>query len=409
MTQITTGAPTLLVVETEGAADISAEARAHGWTPLFLRTDAYASWLPAPGAEVGEVLHQRAPSFYDLYRLAVERGARGLLPVSLLEPESLRDALLRDLSEQAGAPFRVVANRPAAVELAFDKALTKRVLAEAGFRVIPGRVAHSAAELQEAAEEFGFPLVAKPPRDFTGKGFRIFREQGEVDAYLRKCRVTGLLVEPFLSGSELSLELVRWGGRCVAQPVVYKGETRLNPLEHPVYRPRLSPWQRGTALEAEVVRAGMGMAAALGLEGACEMEFVVKDGVPYLMEVNPRVSGVTRLCNAGGGANTFRTLARLAMGMPLEEPRARPEEIAVNLPIVVPTEDERVRRLKSHPAVRYVKPIDWMPSLPIKGSLLLQAGSLGEMRGVIEELSPLSARNYLDEMHATLAGQYVPA
>ncbi|HYJ78935.1 MAG TPA: hypothetical protein VEW03_05015, partial [Longimicrobiaceae bacterium] len=245
--------PVLLVIETEGADEIAAEARANGWTPVFVRTDAYAAWLPEADGRAGELIHEAAPDFYRLYQIAVGRGVRAVLPISLLEPESLRDSLLRDLADRRGAPFRVVANPPSAVELTFDKALTKRVLADAGFRCIPGMVADSREELEAAVERFGLPLVAKPRRNFTGKGFRIFQERSDVDAYLRKCRVKELLLEPFLAGSELSLELVRWEGACVAQPVVYKGETRLNQLEHPVYRPRLSPWRSGTGLEREVV------------------------------------------------------------------------------------------------------------------------------------------------------------
>lgn len=398
--------PVLLVIETEGAGEIAAEARANGWTPVFIRTDAYAGWLPDADPDVGEILYEPAPDFHRLYQIAVQRGVSAVLPISLLEPGSLRDSLLRDLAERMKAPFRVVANQPSAVELAFDKALTKRVLADAGFLSIPGAVADSKEELLAAVERFGLPLVAKPRRDFTGKGFRIFQTHAEVEAYLRRCRVKDLLVEPFMEGSELSLELVRWDGVCVPQPVVYKGETRLNHLEHPVYRPRLSPWLRGTAPERRVVETGRAMADALGLEGACELEFVVADGVPHLMEINPRVSGVTRLCSAGGGSSTFRQLARVAMGLPLvdEAPRAG---IAVNLPIVVCTHDERVTRLSGHASVKHVKRIDWMPNLPIKGSLLLEAPSLGDLRLVIAELEHLSITPYLDEMHATLAAQYV--
>jgi len=133
---------------------------------------------------------------------------------------------------------------------------------------------------------------------------------------------------------------------------------------------------------------------------------VVADGVPHLLEINPRVSGVTRLCSAAGGSSTYRQLARIAMGLPPEE-CGRPLEIAVNLPIVIDTDDERVTRLAGHRAVRYVKRIDWMPNLPIKGSVLLQAASLGDLRNVIAELEHLSSAAYLNEMHATLAEQYV--
>ncbi len=408
MIRPSTSTPVLLVVETEGAEGIAAEARARGWHPRFLRTDAYAGWLAPPDPDLKlEILYESKPDFLRLHEIACTGGASAVLPVSLLEPESERDALLRDLAMRRGDPFPVVASPPSGVELAFDKWLTKRVASAAGFEVVPGVLVESAAELAAAVERFGLPLVAKPRRDFTGKGFRIFREREEVEAYARRHHVRGLMVEPFLSGSELSLEVVRWRGEACAQPVVYKGETRLNTLEHPVYRPRLSPWRRGTALEAEVITAGLGIAALLGLEAACELEFIVVEGRPLLMEVNPRISGVTRLCNAGGGFDTFRLLARLAMGDTLRSPPT-PGGVAVNLPITISAGDERVQRFAGHPALRHVKPIEWMPMLPIRASLLLQAPDLAGLHAAITEMEELTTAAYLDEMRASLAAHCVP-
>jgi phosphoribosylaminoimidazole carboxylase (NCAIR synthetase) len=400
------GRPVVLVVELEGAAEISAAAAALGWRPVFVRTNAYRAWLTGPDAGWrGEVRDVAEPSFLDLFALADAVHARSVLPVSLLEPECARDALLRDHADQEGGRLRVVANRPAAVEITYDKWLTKCALEDAGFPRIPGRAVSSVDELRDAVAELGLPVVCKPRRAYTGRGIRALTTTDEVEQFVRRHAVTNLLVEPFVGGSELSLEVVRGNGGWVAQPIVYKGESRLNVAEHPAYRPRVAPWRPGTAEAEAVTRLGVAIATELRLHGAAEFEFLFANGVPHLMEINPRVSGVTRLAMQAGGGDTFGALMRLAAGLAPEDapPAARRPGAAMQLPITVPVTDPAVAAAMAHGWIAYAKPITWMPQLPLRGSLLVRADGMRELAARIDALAPLTSAAYLAEAHATLA------
>lgn len=399
--------PTMLVVELEGAPQVAAAAESLGWRPIFVSTDRYADWLPAPDrawaeAHADSVVSESEPSFHRLFGLAESLGAGSVLPISLLEPECCRDALLRDHAERARSTMRVIANRPSVVELTYDKWLTKTVLAEADFPVVPGRIVSSGEALLRAADELGAPLVCKPRRDFTGRGVRVLATRADVEAFARKGTVRDLLVEPFTPGAEVSVEIIRSGGTCHVQPVAYKGETRLNAVEHPIYRPRVAPWRPGSAVTRRLTSLAISIATELRLEGAAELEFIVAGDQPYLMEINPRVSGVTRMAMAAGGRDTFGLLARMAAGFSIADVSAPAPSVAIGLPITVPTTDPRVVAAARAPSVRYVKPITWMPLLPIKGSVLLAAESTDALLDEVQRFAPLTSDAYLLQAYTAL-------
>jgi hypothetical protein len=49
-----------------------------------------------------------------------------------------------------------------------------------------------------------------------------------------------------------------------------------------------------------------------------------------------------------------------------------------------------------------VKPIDWMPLLPIRGSMLLRADCTADLHSVIDTFAPLTNDTYLRDAHAAL-------
>ncbi|MHB1264354.1 MAG: ATP-grasp domain-containing protein [Gemmatimonadaceae bacterium] len=393
---------TLLVVEVEGATEVAATAARFGWAPQFVQTDAYRAWLPMPERAWEHPVHSLGhATFLDLAELAHAVHARAVLPVSLLEPECARDALLRDYLERVEPRVRVVANRPSAVELTYDKWLTKRVLEDAEFPVVPGTAVGNPRQLREAAETHGFPLVCKPRRAYTGRGMRILTDGAALDDFARRHTVTDLVVEPFLAGAELSVEVVRARGGCVVQPVVYKGETRLDPVEHPAYRPRVAPWRGGSLDAAHVSRLAVAIATELRLEGAIECEFIHAGGEAYLLEVNARISGVSRLASAASGVSSFAALTCLAIGRPpgdaapADAVTRHPRRMALQLPVVQPVTVPEIRAALAAGWMTYAKPITWMPQLPLRGSVVLQARDDDELTDRVATLAPLTSAAYL--------------
>ncbi|PTR16919.1 MULTISPECIES: cyanophycin synthetase [unclassified Nitrosospira] len=98
-----------------------------------------------------------------------------------------------------------------------DKDLTKELLRSCGVPVPEGRVANSAEDAWEAAQDIGLPVVIKPCDGNHGRGVFIElskREEVESAYHVALKEGTGVLVERYVPGTEHRLLVV--GGRLVA-------------------------------------------------------------------------------------------------------------------------------------------------------------------------------------------------
>ena len=101
--------------------------------------------------------------------------------------------------------------------IARDKDLTKRLLAAVGVPVPEGRVAASAAEAWDAAEDIGLPVAVKPVDGNHGRGVTLdltTREQVEAAWALADAEGSEVIVEKYIPGDEHRLLVV--DGKLVA-------------------------------------------------------------------------------------------------------------------------------------------------------------------------------------------------
>lgn len=391
----------LLVIETDGMTDIAKECADAGWQPIFLKTKSYNSWLPLEGGDTeADIRNCGNLSYFDIIKLMMSEEVRGILPISLLEPEGVRDSLVKDHIQARKIPVNIVANSSATMECTFDKWLTKEILAHYKIPVTPGSLIESMESVEGIVKEYAFPLIIKERKSYTGMGVRIVHNITELRKHVIRNIEKGLFVEPFVAGSEVSMEVISWDGVMYFQPMVYKGETRKNIVEHPAYRPRISPYKQHTGLEKKIISMVGAAVEKLQLEGAAEFEFIIVDNEPYVMEINPRISGITRLCNAAGGLNVYRQLALVSMTgsfkKPLEENKRK---YALQFPLTVVPDGELLQRLRRDPHVSYIKPITWMPLLPIRSNVVMSYDTVDELEEGMKSLSAYSTEGYIADAY----------
>lgn len=389
----------LLVIETDGANEVSAECSASGWHPVFVRTQNYKDWLPLEKLNPNlDIRTEGSLSHFDIIKIMMEEGAQAILPISLLEPEGVRDSLVRDYILSRQLPVNIVANSSSTMENTYDKWLTKEILTYYNIAVTPSRLIRSLDDLKDIEAAYGYPMIVKERKSYTGMGVRIVSGPDELTKYVTRNLHKGLFAEPFLSGSEVSMEVIGWKEALSFQPLVYKGETRLNLLEHPAYRPRIAPYKPNSALEKEITEMVRLAVHHLRLQGAAEFEFLVIDNKPFIMEINPRISGITRLCHAAGGRNAYRELAYICLH---DTMRKAPDEgagkFAVQFPLSVLPEGDLLTLLQEDPDVSYIKPISWMPVLPIKSNVIMSSSSVSGLFEKILALAPYTDVRYINE------------
>ncbi len=259
----------------------------------------------------------------------VERVAalRPVAVVFLSRHETLRRD--RGLAEAvAGLGVPVVAQPKEIVKLGLDKTkMARRAARVPGLRAVPDfALERAVGEL--AAGRCG-AIVAKRNDGTDGDDSEVFSDPARLRVRGARLLDEGYLFQPFLSGTELSLNMMWHNGRCNVYPVVAKGPTDRRGI-HPSRRTRrcpATPW--APADEARnLIRACVDYLAPLRPSGPVEVELIQQTGSPapergarrrdgdvFLLEVNPRMSATLRLSAVAAASNPFTDLLAAVAGV----------------------------------------------------------------------------------------------
>ncbi len=226
---------------------------------------------------------------------------------------------------------------PEALGLIADKLTQKQTLREHGLALGPFRACVSLAEAEQAAGEFGYPVVVKRRRGaYDGYGNRTAHDpQGLREAWAALAPGSpedpgeGLLVEahvPFVR--ELAVMVAR---RACGEAVVY-------PVAHTVHEDHIcaavvvpAPISVEVADRArELARAAV---EALGIVGVCAVElFELGDGRLWINELAPRPHNSGHYSIEACVSSQFDNHLRAILDLPLGDPSLRaPAAVMVNL------------------------------------------------------------------------------
>lgn len=235
-----------------------------------------------------------------------------------------------------------------------DKALMRRAWQAAH---VPSAVSHlvtSTAEAKAVAEEMGYPVVVKP-RALSGS-FGVIRVDSSarlVAAYaaaeqahaLFGSETTGVLVEEYLAGPEVSVESVVSPGhiQCVA---ITRKQTGFAPYFEEIGH-LVSP-QEPLAEETEIRRVVEAAHRALGIErGVTHAELRLTSRGPRMIEIGARLAGdfIPELVLLATGIDIIQAGAELALGrFPILEPS---RQLAAGVHFIYPLQDGKVLSLEA--------------------------------------------------------------
>jgi D-alanine-D-alanine ligase len=241
------------------------------------------------------------------------------------------DGGAQGLLEAFGLPY--TGSGPAAAAIAFDKPLTKRLLAAAGLPTPPFVAISSDAlrdlglltALPELLETVGSPVVVKPARGGSALGIRFARDADEVSVALSVALAYDreAVVERFVDGRDLAVSVIELDGVLQALPVVearprerdfYDFEARYTPGATVFDAPAdLAP-----EAAAEAQRLAVAACELLGLRGPARIDLMLDgDGALWVLEANavPGMTDTSLLPLAAGAAGMdFDELIEVVLG-----------------------------------------------------------------------------------------------
>ncbi|MET7685062.1 hypothetical protein [Streptomyces sp. NPDC005423] len=240
-------------------------------------------------------------------------------------------------------------------------------------------------------------VLVKDPEGWAGRGQSRPRTPDELSAALDTHGRRPVVVEAFVPGEEISVEVLTRHGQGLALGWAVKGGTE--EAGHPLHRLRLAP---AGPVPAPLADRALRLCAAAGYEGIAELEFVVgADGRARVLECNPRVSAISRIFAAGNGHSSTELAVRAALAgvAALPEP-ARKETVDRALPAEL--RPELLASLAAAPGVAWVHPVTdgFQPRVLMGG--VAGGGRTDEAVRQVASLTGIDLMEALEQRRATV-------
>jgi len=217
--------------------------------------------------------------------------------------------------EQAGIP--ILGTSPDAIDLAEDRERFQTLLHKLGLRQPANGTARSLDEAKLVAERIGYPVVIRPSYVLGGRAMRIVHDHEGLERYMRDAvLVTGnnpVLIDLYLSDAiEVDVDCLADGKDVfvagimehIEEAGIHSGDSACS----------LPPHSLSDEMIAEIKRQTGDMARALNVIGLMNVQFAVKDGDIYVLEVNPRASRTVPFVAKATGVPIAKIAARIMAG-----------------------------------------------------------------------------------------------
>ena len=229
--------------------------------------------------------------------------------------------------EEAGVP--ILGTSPDAIDLAEDRDRFKALIDKLGLRQAESGIAHSPAEARAVAETIGYPVMIRPSYVLGGRAMEIVRDAGELDRYVARLSATldrpselvvserrPLLIDRYLSDAiEVDVDCIADGkDTFIAGIMEHIEEAGIHSGDSACALP---PHSLDPEIIAELERQTRELALALNVVGLMNVQFAIKDGKVYILEVNPRASRTVPFVAKVIGIPIARIAAQVMAGRPL--------------------------------------------------------------------------------------------
>jgi len=222
--------------------------------------------------------------------------------------------------EQAGV--RILGTTPDSIDRAEDRKRFKELLDKLGLRQAESGTAVSCDEAVDAANRIGYPVMVRPSYVLGGRAMEIVYDEDSIRSYMTRAVKASpdrpVLVDRYLEDAvEIDVDAICDGRDVVVAGImehieeagVHSGDSACS----------LPPFSLTPGTIAEISRQSRALALELGVVGLMNVQFAVKDGLVYVLEVNPRASRTVPFVSKAIGVPLAKLAARVMAGKTLAE------------------------------------------------------------------------------------------
>ncbi len=222
--------------------------------------------------------------------------------------------------EAAGIP--ILGTSPDAIDLAEDRERFAALINRLKLKQPENGIARSRDEAIKVAENIGYPVLMRPSYVLGGRAMEIVDTQAQLENYIQTAVIVSgdspVLIDSYLRDAiEVDVDALCDGDEVVVAGIlqhieeagVHSGDSACT----------IPPYSLPDNIVAEIRRQTELLAVNLHVRGLMNIQFAVKDGEVYLIEVNPRASRTVPFVAKAIGAPIAKIAARVMAGEKLKD------------------------------------------------------------------------------------------
>jgi carbamoyl-phosphate synthase large subunit len=220
----------------------------------------------------------------------------------------------------AGIP--ILGTSADAIDIAEDRERFQVLLKTLGLRQPDNGLARAPDEAEAIADRIGYPVVIRPSYVLGGRAMEIVFDRVQLHRYMREAvRVSGdspVLIDRYLNDAiEVDVDCIADGETVYVAGVmehieeagIHSGDSACS----------LPPYSLSPAMVTELKTETDALARALGVVGLMNVQYAIKDGEVYVLEVNPRASRTVPFVAKATGVAVAKIGARVMAGARLAD------------------------------------------------------------------------------------------
>jgi len=217
--------------------------------------------------------------------------------------------------ESAGIP--IIGTSVDSIDLAEDRDRFQKLLHKLNLKQPKNAICHHADDVVEKAAKIGYPIVVRPSYVLGGRAMQIIHTPEALAAYVKELLVMfgdgPVLLDSYLQDAiELDVDCLSDGTQHfvagimehIEEAGIHSGDSACS----------LPPYSLSAEIVEEVRKQTIALSAALNVRGLMNVQFAVKDGEIYIIEVNPRASRTVPFVAKATGIPIAKIAARLMAG-----------------------------------------------------------------------------------------------
>ncbi len=236
--------------------------------------------------------------------------------------------------EQAGVP--ILGTSPDAIDRAEDRERFNVLVDKLGLRQPASGIARSFSEAAAIASSISYPVMVRPSYVLGGRAMEIIYDEKSLKSYITQAIQVSpahpVLIDKYLEDAiEIDVDALSDGETIVIGGImehieeagVHSGDSACS----------LPPYSLTPEIISEIRRQAKLLALELRVIGLMNIQFAVRDGTVYILEVNPRASRTVPFVSKATGVPLAKVAMRVMMGRTLKELRVTSERVPSHISV----------------------------------------------------------------------------